>query len=98
MNQEESSAKWTLVLYVASMTPAARRALGNIEAVCQQYLEGQYSIEVIDLRANPALAETDQIFAVPTLVRRLPLPLRKIIGDLADLDQVLAGLELRPAA
>lgn len=98
MNEGKSSAKWTLVLYVASMTPAARRALDNIKSICEKHLEGEYSIEVIDLIEHPALAETDQIFAVPTLVRRLPPPLRKIIGDLADLEQVLAGLELRSAA
>jgi circadian clock protein KaiB len=98
MNEEKSSAKWTLVLYVASMTPAAKRALDNIQAICEKHLKGEYSIEVIDLIEHPALAETDQIFAVPTLVRRLPPPLRKIIGDLADLEQVLAGLELRSAA
>lgn len=98
MKENDASAKWILVLYIASMTPAARRALGNIKAICEKHLEGEYTIEVIDLMEYPALAESDQIFAVPTLVRRLPPPLRKIIGDLADLEQVLAGLELRSAA
>jgi circadian clock protein KaiB len=76
------------------MTPAARRALGNIKVICEEHLHGKYSLEVVDLMEQPALAETHQIFAVPTLVRQVPPPLRKIIGDLADSEQVLMGLEL----
>jgi circadian clock protein KaiB len=95
--KEEMAEDWVLVLYIASMTPAARRALGNIKIICEEHLHGKYSLEVVDLMERPALAEAHQIFAVPTLVRQLPQPLRKLIGDLADLEQVLAGLELHAA-
>jgi circadian clock protein KaiB len=100
MNEETEGAveKWVLYLYVAGMTPAAKRALINIEAICKQHLQGRYSIEVIDLLEKPALAEGHQIFAVPTLVRQLPPPLRKIIGDLADTGRVVVGLDIQTAA
>jgi len=71
-------------------------ALSNLKKICDQHLEGQYSIEVIDLTRNPALAKGDQILAVPTLVRRLPHPMRKILGDLSNTERVLVGLDLRP--
>jgi circadian clock protein KaiB len=87
--------RWVLYLYIAGMTPAANRALANIRAICEEHLQGQYSIDVIDLLEKPALAEGHQIFAVPTLVRQLPTPLRKIIGDLADSEKVLVGLDIR---
>lgn len=86
--------RWVLFLYVAGMTPAANRALGNVKAMCDERVAGRYSLEVIDLVDHPELAEIHQIFAVPTLVRSCPLPVRKIIGDLADLEKVLVGLEL----
>jgi len=95
--KEEMAEDWVLVLYIASMTPAARRALGNIKIICEEHLHGKYSLEVVDLMERPALAEAHQIFAVPTLVRQLPQPLRKLIGDLADLERVLAGVELHAA-
>ncbi len=96
MNAATSGQKWILRLYVAGMTAAAERALANINAICAQHLDERYSIEVIDLLKQPALAEGDQIFAVPTLVRRLPPPLRKIIGDLSNTEKVLVGLDLKP--
>jgi circadian clock protein KaiB len=95
MIREESDEKWVLRLYVAGMTPTATRALANIKAICMEHLQGRYSIEVIDLLKSPALAEGDQIFAVPTLVRQLPTPLRKIIGDLSHTEKVLVGLDVR---
>lgn len=96
MSAATSDDKWILRLYIAGMTPAAERALANIKAICTQHLDNRYSIEVIDLLKQPALAEGDQIFAVPTLVRQLPEPLRKIIGDLSNTEKVVVGLDLKP--
>jgi circadian clock protein KaiB len=93
----EAEKKWILRLYIAGLTPAAERALANIKTICTQHLEGQYSLEVVDLLESPALAEGDQIFAVPTLVRQLPTPLRKIIGDLSNARKVVVGLDIKPA-
>jgi circadian clock protein KaiB len=95
--KDSPAEKWILCLYVAGMTPAAKRALSNIQAICDEHLEGNCSIEVTDLLEKPALAEDRQIFAVPTLVREFPLPLRKIIGDLGNSGKVLEGLDLEPA-
>jgi circadian clock protein KaiB len=89
--------KWILQLFVAGMTPTATRALANLQTICAEHLEGRYSVEVIDLLQRPALAEGEQIVAVPTLVRKLPPPLRKIIGDLSDTEKVIVGLDIRPA-
>lgn len=86
---------WELRLYIAGQTPNSVLALHNISKYCKEYLEGRYSIEVIDLLKNPQLAEGDQIFAIPTLVRKVPQPLRKIIGDLSDKERVLVGLNIR---
>ncbi len=88
--------RWSLRLYVAGMTPTALRALENIRKICEEYLENRYSIEVIDLLENPQLAEGEQIIAIPTLVRKLPPPIRKIIGDLSLTEKVLVGLDIRP--
>jgi len=85
-----------LRLYVAGQSPRSVRALENLRKVCDEHLAGRYSVEVIDLLENPALARGDEIVAVPTLVRKLPEPIRKIIGDLSDTDRVLVGLQLRP--
>ncbi len=82
-------------MYIAGQTPKSVLALKNINKYCQEYLEGKYSIEVIDLLKNPQLAEGDQIFAIPTLVRKVPEPLRKIIGDLSNKERVLVGLNIR---
>jgi circadian clock protein KaiB len=92
-NVEES---WQLRLYVAGQTPKSISAFNNLKKICAEHLEGKYSLEVIDLLVNPQLAQGDQIVAVPTLVRRLPPPMKKIIGDLSNEERVLVGLELRP--
>ena len=86
---------WELRLYVAGPTPKSLAAFRNIEHLCEEHLAGRYHIEVIDLMKNPQLAQTDQILAVPTLVRKRPWPVRKIIGTLANTERVLAGLDLR---
>ncbi|MCH6232863.1 circadian clock KaiB family protein [Cognataquiflexum rubidum] len=88
--------KWELRLYIAGQTPNSVLALKNITKYCENHLEGKYTIEVIDLLKNPQLAEGDQIFAIPTLVRKVPVPLRKIIGDLSNEEKVLVGLNIRP--
>ncbi len=90
-------AEWELRLYIASETPKAKAAFQNLHRICEEHLKGRYRIEVIDLRKNPALARGDQILAIPTLVRKLPPPMKKIIGDLSDEERVLVGLDLRPA-
>lgn len=87
--------KWELRLYTAGQTPKSMAAFRNLKKVCEEHLPGQYSIEVIDLIANPRLAKDDQIVAIPTLVRKLPNPIRKIIGDLSDVERTLVGLQLR---
>jgi circadian clock protein KaiB len=86
--------KWVLRLYVAGKTPKAVTALKNLRSICEEQLKGNYHIEVIDLLTNPRLARDNQILAVPTLVRKLPLPVRKIIGDLSNTERVLVGLDL----
>jgi circadian clock protein KaiB len=87
---------WQLRLYVAGKSPKSMAAFANLRRLCEEHLAGRYSIEVIDLLENPQLAEGDQIVAVPTLVRRLPEPLCKIVGDLSNTDRTLVGLQLRP--
>ena len=84
-----------LRLYVAGQTPKAVRAFANLRKLCEEHLAGRYSIEVIDLLENPQLGAGDQILALPTLVRRLPTPIKKIIGDLSNTERVLVGLDLR---
>ncbi|MCW3089316.1 MAG: KaiB-like protein [Ferruginibacter sp.] len=86
---------WELRLYIAGQTPKSILALQNINKYCKEHLHGKYSIEVIDLLKNPQLAEGDQIFAIPTLVRKFPEPIRKIIGDLSNEERVLVGLNVR---
>ncbi len=88
--------RWNLRLYVAGQTPRSMTAFKNLKEICEEYLKGQYYIEVIDLMENPTLARGDQILAVPTLVRKLPQPIRKIIGDLSNTDRVLVGLDIKP--
>ena len=90
-------AVWNLRLYVAGQTPKSLRAFANLKAMCEEHLKGLYRIEVIDLRKNPQLARGDQIVAIPTLVRRLPLPLRTTVGDLSNSVLLLVGLDLRKA-
>lgn len=88
--------KWELRLYVAGQTPRSVAAFANLKRICEDNLAGEYTIEVIDLTRNPQLARGDQIFALPTLVRKLPEPMKKIIGDLSDTERVLVGLDIRP--
>ena len=89
---------WNMRLYVAGQTPKSLRALANLKQICEEHLAGKYHIEIIDLLENPQLASTDQILAIPTLIRKLPEPVRKIIGDLSNVERVLVGLDLRPRA
>jgi len=91
-----SGETWELRLYVTGRSPKSVRAIENLERACEQHLEGHYQIEVVDLLENPQLAADDQILAVPTLVRKVPPPIRKIVGDLSDTDRLLTGLQLRP--
>ena len=103
--QQQTAAEFAIVrtgehyrlrLYVAGQTPKCIRAFNNLKGICEEYLAGQYHIEMVDLLQNPQLARGDQILAVPTLVRRLPEPIKKIIGDLSNTERVLVGLDLRP--
>lgn len=86
--------RWMLRLYVAGQLPKSLRAFANLKKLCEKHLAGRYEIEIIDLLEHPSLARSDDILAVPTLVRRLPVPLRKLIGDLSDTERVLVGLRL----
>jgi len=89
---------WELRLYVAGQTPRSLQAFANLKRICEEHLAGCYQIEVVDLLKNPQLAQGDQILALPTLVQKLPEPVRKIIGDLSNAERVLVGLDLRPKA
>ena len=88
--------RWNLRLYVAGQTPRSLTAFKNLKEICEEYLKGKYHIEVVDLMENPTLARGDQILAIPTLVRKLPQPIRKIIGDLSNTERVLVGLDIQP--
>ncbi|MDB6123895.1 MAG: Circadian oscillation regulator KaiB [Pedosphaera sp.] len=90
-----SQEAWELRLYVAGQTSKSVTAFANLKKICEEYIPGKYNIEVVDLLINPTLAKGDQILAVPTLVRKLPVPIRKILGDLSDTERVLVGLDLR---
>jgi circadian clock protein KaiB len=94
---EHDGERQILRLYIAGQTPRSIAAFANLKRICEEHLAGRYRIEVIDLVQNPQLAAGDQILAVPTLVRRLPEPVRKIIGDLSNAERVLVGLDVRPA-
>jgi circadian clock protein KaiB len=93
---EQDDEIWELRLYVAGQTPKSLVAFSNLRKICEEHLAGKYRIEVIDLLENPTLARNDQILAIPTLVRKLPEPVRKIIGDLSNKERVLVGLDVRP--
>ncbi|HAS53087.1 MAG TPA: circadian clock protein KaiB [Nitrospiraceae bacterium] len=88
---------WDLRLYVAGQTPKSLAAFANLRRICEKNLAGKYKIEIIDLMKNPQLARGDQIFALPTLVRKLPTPIKKLIGDLSNTERVIVGLDIRPA-
>jgi len=92
---EKPGENWELRLYVAGQTPKSLKAFANLKKICEEHLKGRYRIEIIDLIENPKLARGDQILAIPTLVRKLPPPIRKIIGDLSDTEKVLVGLNLK---
>jgi len=96
VDAEMAAEHWDLRLYVAGQTPKSLKAFANLKRICEEHLAGQYQIEVVDLMKNPQLAKGDQILALPTLVRKLPEPVRKIIGDLSNTERVLVGLDLRP--
>jgi circadian clock protein KaiB len=96
--QKGSADHWALRLYVAGTTPKSVAAIANLRKFCEEHLAGRYTIEVIDLLENPKLARTDQIVAIPTLVRKMPAPMRKIIGDLSDRERVLLGFDLHPVS
>ncbi len=94
--REPAEQAWELRLYVAGHTPKSITAFDNLKKICEEYMPGKYHIEVIDLVKSPQLAKGDQILAIPTLVRKLPAPLKKIIGDLSNTVRVLVGLDIRP--
>jgi circadian clock protein KaiB len=96
MKKPKKEKIWELRLYVAGQTPKSVLAFANLKKICEEHLAGEYTIEVIDLMESPQLAAGDQIFAIPTLVRKLPQPIKKIIGDLSNTERVLVGLDLRP--
>jgi circadian clock protein KaiB len=87
---------YVLRLYVAGLTPRSTRAITNIKKICEDHLAGRYSLEVIDIYKRPSLAEGEQIIAAPTLLKKLPLPLRRFIGDMSDMEKIIVGLDLRP--
>jgi len=93
--ENKRSELWELRLYVAGQTPKSLTAFANLKRICEEHLKGKYTIEVIDLCKTPQLAAGDQIFALPTLVRKLPEPIKKIIGDLSNTERVLVGLDIR---
>jgi circadian clock protein KaiB len=88
--------KYCLRLYVTGNTPKSNRAITNIKRICEEHLQGRYSLEVVDIYQQPVLAKGEQIIAAPTLIKKLPLPLRKFIGDMTNTDRILLGLDLRP--
>jgi circadian clock protein KaiB len=93
---ETSGEAWILKLYVAGQTPKSIAAFANLKKICDEHLTGKYRIEIVDLLKNPKLAKGDQILAIPTLVRQLPPPVKKLIGDLANTERVLVGLDIKP--
>jgi circadian clock protein KaiB len=92
----DQSERWELRLYVAGVTPKSVKAFANLKRLCEQHMPGRYSIELVDLLEKPQLAKGDEIIAIPTLVRKLPQPIRKIVGDLSNEEKTLVGLQLRP--
>jgi len=96
LEEDDDHERWNLRLYVAGETPKCVQAFQHLKQICEEHLQGRYSIEVIDLLKNPTLASGDQIIAIPTLVRKLPPPVKKIIGDLTDTERVVVGLNLIP--
>lgn len=97
MKKTNGNGHYRLRLYVAGQTPRSISAFTNLKKICEEHLQGRYELEIVDLLQKPQLARGDQILAIPTLVRRLPQPVKKIIGDLSNTERVLVGLDLRPA-
>lgn len=95
-NMSRAVKEWQLRIYVAGETEKSRKAIENLKKVCEEHLQGKYEIEVVDLMKNPQLAAQDQIFAVPTIIRKLPEPLKKLIGDMSMSEKVLVGLDIKP--
>ncbi|HEY3898142.1 MAG TPA: circadian clock KaiB family protein [Chthoniobacter sp.] len=91
----KSSSEWTLRLYVAGQTPRSITAFSNLKRLCEERLAGRYTIEVIDLVKNPHLAQSDQVIAIPTLVRKLPEPIKRVVGDLSNTERVLVGMDMQ---
>ena len=94
--EEKKKEKYLLRLYVAGKTPKSIRAVANLKKVCEEHLKGRYDLDVVDIYQHPVLAKGDQIIATPTLIKNLPIPLRKLIGDMSDTERILVGLDLRP--
>jgi len=94
--KDSQDKKYVLRLYVAGVTPKSTQSIVNIKKICEEHLKGRYELEVIDIYQQPVLAKGEQIIAAPTLVKKLPLPLRKFIGSMADVDRILVGLDLKP--
>jgi circadian clock protein KaiB len=94
--RQQGKEKYLLRLYVTGMTPRSTEAIQNIKEICEKHLKGRYDLEVIDIYQQPSLAQGEQIIATPTLIKKLPLPLRKFIGNLADTERIILGLDLRP--
>ncbi len=94
--EEAQKAKYLLRLYVTGLTPNSLRAIENIKNICEEHLQGRYELEVVDIYQNPVLAQGEQIIAAPTLIKKLPEPLRKFIGDMSQTEKILMGLDLRP--
>jgi circadian clock protein KaiB len=94
--QQKAEEKYVLRLYISGLTPKSQKAISNIKKICEEHLTGRYELEVIDVFRHPVLAQGEQIIAAPTLIKKLPLPLRRFIGDLSDSERILLGLDLRP--
>lgn len=94
--KKASKEKYILKLYVTGLTPASTKAISNIKEICEEYLKGRYELDVIDIYQQPVLAKGEQILAAPTLIKKIPLPLRKFIGDMSNTEKILLGLDLRP--
>lgn len=94
LDEREGAEMWNLRLYIAGQTPRSVAAFNNLKQLCEEHLAGRYTLEIVDLQANPQLAVADQIVAIPTLVRKLPEPIRRIIGDLSNKERTLKGLDL----
>jgi circadian clock protein KaiB len=94
--QKDGNEKYVLRLYITGITPKSTHAIQNVRKICEENLKGRYELEVIDIYQQPVLAKDEQIIAAPTLIKKLPLPLRRLIGDMSDKERILVGLDLRP--